>query len=149
MALEGIVLVQWGTRYPFPLGNIMANNFVSGANDGLKYWELIGVDRTPGSSAVQDPRRWDLKPCNGSCSKLPPQGHDLDTHHNMWRRTRATSRCAEQQHTGYNPHGTTHPPRHDPVRPRNAGRTRSRGWHRKQKRTGSRHHGSTPPTAPR
>ena len=35
MALEGIVLVQWGTRYPFPLGNIMANNIVSGASDGL------------------------------------------------------------------------------------------------------------------
>ena len=53
--------------------------------------------------------------------KLPSQGHDLDTHHNMWRRRRATTRCTEQQHIGYNPHGATHPPQHDTLLPRNAG----------------------------
>ena len=115
--------------------------------------ELDGVDRTPGSSAGKirgdgtfNHERVGPASNSSSSSCYHLQGHDLNYHHNMWRRTEATSRRAEQQHTRYNPHGTTHQPKHDPVRPRNAGRTRSQGWHREQAHTGNHSHGSTPPT---
>ncbi len=66
----------------------------------------------------EDPRRWDLQPMIyagpvTAVAQAAIQGHDLDTPNNMWRRSRATSRCAEQQPTEYSPHGTTGPTHRD------------------------------------